>query len=105
MSVAARPSRIRRRRGRVVGVAGLARVERRDLVAGEDVDGMGTLERPSTGRVTEAGADVGDLDDRELAGLRATAIGFVFEQSLLIDGMSAVDNVAEGLLYSDTAAG
>jgi predicted ABC-type transport system involved in lysophospholipase L1 biosynthesis ATPase subunit len=93
MSVAARPSTVRRRRGRVVGVAGLGRVERRDLVAREHVDVMGTLERPSTGRVTEAGADDDDLDDRQLAGLRATTIGFVFQQLFLIAGMSALDNV------------
>jgi predicted ABC-type transport system involved in lysophospholipase L1 biosynthesis ATPase subunit len=105
MSVAARPFTVRRRRGRVVGVAGLARVERRELVAREDVDGMGTLERPSTGRVTVAGADIDDLDDRQLAGLRATVIGFVFQASLLIAGMSALENVAQGLLDGGTAAG
>ena len=61
---------------------------------------MGTLERPSSGEVRVAGRDVVKATDNELAGLRAHEIGFVFQGFHLQDGMSAVENVASGMLYT-----
>jgi putative ABC transport system ATP-binding protein len=61
---------------------------------------MGTLDKPTAGTVRVTGLDAAAMADRELAALRASRIGFVFQQFFLAEHQSVLDNVADGLLYA-----
>jgi putative ABC transport system ATP-binding protein len=61
---------------------------------------MGTLDKPTAGTVRVTGLDVARMRDRELSALRASRIGFVFQQFFLAEHQKVVDNVADGLLYA-----
>jgi putative ABC transport system ATP-binding protein len=82
-------------RGELVGIVGPSGSGKTTLL-----HLMGTLDRPTSGLVRITGLDVEQLSDRELAALRATRIGFVFQQFFLAEHQSVLDNVADGLLYA-----
>ena len=61
---------------------------------------MGTLARPTSGSIFIDGLDTAGMSENELAGIRSKKIGFIFQEFFLLPGISAVENVANGLLYS-----
>jgi putative ABC transport system ATP-binding protein len=61
---------------------------------------MGTLDRPTSGTVRITGLDIAQMTDRQLSALRATRIGFVFQQFFLAEHSTVLDNVADGQLYA-----
>jgi putative ABC transport system ATP-binding protein len=66
---------------------------------------MGTLDKPTTGTVRVTGLDAAAMADRQLAALRASRIGFVFQQFFLAEHQTVLGNVADGLLYAGVRRG
>lgn len=60
---------------------------------------IGCLDTPSDGEYSLAGVSVASLDENELAEARNQRIGFIFQSFNLLPRMSALDNVAQPLVF------
>ena len=65
---------------------------------------LGCLDKPTGGHYRIAGNDVGDLDREDLAWLRRTVFGFVFQSYNLIGTATAVENVEMPAIYAGMGA-
>lgn len=65
---------------------------------------IGLLDSPTSGKVEIDGADVSRIKDRQLAALRNSTLGFVFQSFHLIPSLNVIDNVMVPLVYR-TGAG
>lgn len=65
---------------------------------------MGTLDRPTSGRVILEGRDLSTLDEKDLPPIRARVVGFIFQMHHLLPQLSVLENVLVPAIVAEGAA-